>query len=1285
MVVLASAGSGKTASLTRRCVELLLNPTDPCSVEQLLAVTFSNEAANEMRSRIHQAIHDAARGVTDEKQRRYARQQAALVDGAKILTLHAFCHRFLRENFTLCGVDPAVRLLDEVETKFMRREALKITLGEYAAGKDAAHRAFVEFYKFTCGARPNTLFALVEPLLNNANNSLNPEEFLAAARKGTADTLIDQVRGNAVAALQEKVASYADMIRHNMDILKQYDFARVMVANLQKLIDHAAGIDSMASQQWDKFVAGLGGSAMRLDLGTVTRPRGADRATFDAVKANYYQTVSESYKKFLKEKLPEWISAATSECFKQEAEYVAAIIAFCRDAVARFQSLKARQNAMDFSDLEHKAVAALADSSNGLLAAIHSSLKHVLVDEYQDINPLQERLISLLADPGSAVDATAASRFMVGDVLQSIYGFRGAVPELLHGHHTRLRSVSSSSIPSRAVSLRENFRTIPDVLNAINAVLGPMFTAMDGITGVPKGDAGAPPQAYIKAPIRLSELPLPVPARTDLPLMGVLAGEPPTGADEPAGARPAGKYALTLTIVEKPGRPAAGLEVALEVASDARADAGSGADPGAQYGGDRDEEAPEIITLEARAVAKAIHELMASGAGVYEAGKPRPIKYSDIVILMRSVRAAAHVYVRELTQCGIPVYARLSTGLLTSQPVLETLSLLRTLENPRQDIELASTLVGMYGCMAISELALISGEQVQYRQTLYQRVAEIAECNARAGAPISEDLRGRIAAHWAKLRRWRSTIANHGMGDGLAQIFEEAGVQSYVAARRTGLQDMANLELLLQRAARFAQTDAQGVGRFLELIDYLEESDADLPAAGIYQPDSLRVMSIHASKGLEFPVVIIAGLGKLVNYQSAKCNLLSDRDGGLGLRWVDPASRMRMCTPRYMLLREQLMASILPEEARLLYVAMTRARDHLMLFGIAGADAMEKYRSNAADLPGLARQLRPRLASIAMLDLIAPIMMTLENSGQTRICRVAATAAALVVSADAGAASTPADGATSSAPADDPPVSADPYGTEMQPILDQIIFEYPHETRVPAVVSVSQLKQMEPASMDTDTEDAFNPILPPSGKQRDVQTSLRRGLAMHAFLQRTPFNALVGVQHSSDRRAALSELMADMVAREVIDSDAASLIDMAQLEWFVSKPLFHRIAAAASQCDSVYRELNIMWKMPQSQVACTLGIVPTVIADGSASEAEQDQVLVRGVIDLLFLEDDVPIIVDYKTDLAPTISARLPMYCEQIRLYADAAEKLLRRRVQERWLVFLAAHRIEAVDARSLE
>jgi ATP-dependent helicase/nuclease subunit A len=582
----------------------------------------------------------------------------------------------------------------------------------------------------------------------------------------------------------------------------------------------------------------------------------------------------------------------------------------------------------------------------------------------------------------------------------------------------------------------------------------------------------------------------------------------------------------------------------------------------------------------------------------------------------------------------------------------------------------------MYGCLQIHELTALRPAASNRHASLPQILADIADGRMEADDKhLTPELFNRIRQHIHRLDSWRRTLNNRGIADGLAQIFEQAAIRPLLNGRPDGQFQLANLELLLSRAVRFAEDDLQGVGRFLEFIELLSESDEDMSAAGVEAVDCVRIMSIHASKGLEFPIVLLVGLGKNINQRSSDTDLLCSRDGQIALRWVDATESARVKSTRHWAIGQQIKLFTLQEEARLLYVAMTRARDHLLLFGTASTKAIGRYRRRAGD----SIQNRARQYGIAktftMLDLIAPVMMdeTWEASLNVKIIPAPVSPAShAVIAAELGA-SSPA--AVASHVVD---VGA-PDSAGLNDVWNRINFNYPYTTDIPAVVSVSRLKKDQLSA----GRSPFTPVVD-SSTAADVQTSIDRGLAVHTFLQMVDFASFAAAKASVQPRSAIGKLIDSLIQRGYLGAESGRLIDVDQLHWFSQTELFDRIVRAARD-DAIRREMPMMWTLPASEVAEKLGSPQSAhtgenTQSGKVASSNRDPVMVRGIIDLLIYDPGPtpgrPVIIDYKTDQPQHIQNRLPAYREQIHLYAAAVSRLLGTPQVDGYLVFLAGHQI---------
>ncbi|MGC9258500.1 MAG: UvrD-helicase domain-containing protein [Phycisphaerae bacterium] len=1236
MVVLAGAGSGKTATLASRCAALVTDLTDPSDVRELLVLTFTREAADEMRSRIARAIRQAA-NMPQRRDAARLREQAALADTAQISTFHAFCHWVAKTWFMFCHVDPGFGVLNEHEAAMLQSDALQETARQWMVAEHPHHSDFVGLFDLYAGAALPKLEWLIEPVLRTAETVVDPDAWYKAAA-ATGDPEIEKIITALVQQKCQRLKELALMLSANADEARLFvaDKKKVMYTDLMQVAKAAHGAAEIlrthgpAGWRAARDIIATETFAARLTL-----QKAEDVEQAEHFKKGTYQPLKDAFKD-MRDELARVDIAQFIELETISRRRIATIVAFAAAVQASYRQAKQARGQLDYSDLERTIIAALTTPDNPLRGMLRQRFRHILVDEYQDINPVQQRLIELLyRGDGLTDELKPGSFFGVGDVLQSIYGFRGSEPRILHNKVTTLQRAGRAD---KVITMRENFRTLPPLIAALNAVIDPMLRMVDYHSS--------------RESMRMAEFAALRPGRL-APGDGAYPGVPVT------------LHVLTNSHSESSTAAAADpADTALEAVD------GADDDPIAEMQADE---------KEATKIGQLILEMLHSRRSSSPHG--RPIELNDMAILLRAPKQRAPHYVRTLLAMGINANAALTTGFFESGEVLEVLDILRVLDNPEQDIALAGVLLGPVGGCTMADLARIrqaTASHIPFHQAV-RKLVEHTPANAAIGKLLEK-----INTVNKTLEHWRAMLRTETLANGLARILREAGLLNRAAAMSQGRQRLANLRLLQQRALEFSGFDLQSLSRFLVFFDRLRE-ERDLGEAAPPTGNAVRVMSIHGCKGLEFPVVFVAALGTRFNERDLRQPLLVDREKGLGLTILDNTGVLKRNSPGWMVIAQDKTNQLLQEEARLLYVAMTRARDQLVLVGRAGQSAVDKW--NRAAVPSHSSDGNRRAAlkpAKCPLDWLGPIftqyhsaahaapLLVLHITQEDQLANNLTTGREVPPSApagDHGAASSAA--ATSTRTAD----MAAICNRMTQPYL------YAQFTHLPAVTTVSRLKSPptddpESPALAMDAAVASTPL-----KLVAESSGARTGLVMHSVLQRLDLTRKVTID-------SLIAASADMVTGGFLTAEERRLVDHDALLWFFATPLGQRLQVAAVKATKEHqlrRELSFLWSIPAAQAA--RAIDPTqqsaesadsLFAPGRLTQgATTDQTLIRGTIDALLIEPDGVEVIDYKTDAAEFIELRLPAYQRQVGYYAGAASAILHRPVRQTALIFFAARRIE--------
>ena len=978
LLVAAAAGAGKTSVLVERIVRMITDSVHPVDVDRLLVVTFTNAAAAEMRERIGRSLGDALARHPDDK---HLHRQLALLGRAGISTLHAFCLDLLRQHYYRVDLDPSFRVADETETVMLQAEALEeLFERRYAGEKNALFTALVDSYG---GQRDDAVLQeLVLELYLFSRSTPRPEEWLKRLPGGfdlSEGVSLDQLAwsGALKKSLEIELGAALSALEQALGQARSPGGPGIYLANLEAEREMVQGLFQAcaAGAPWDSLYLAFNEVAFG-------RLKACKRGNGGAEQAEQVRKIRDGVKKRIAALQVNYFGRPPEELCKDlraVAPLVQELSGLVLDFGETYRRVKLARGVLDFNDLEHYCLQILeernsdvrvslparpgqdsqqepgqaraqelqgkpesqespperatafsgeswgtgrqdgdpaspASSRKGFPSPVALELQdrfeEVLVDEYQDINAVQEAILQLVSRQGEK----GSNLFLVGDVKQSIYRFRLADPGLFLQKYMEYPTRGDFG-QSRRIDLAKNFRSRRGIIEAVNFLFRQLMTP-----GVGEMEYG-PGEELVYA-----------------------AGYP---ENPEAGAGPEESVEIHLIERENPvGGPAGSLEAAGSPESDViPGAAGNPATAGSRESSDRPgaaaqedgegEEDLDAVQKEARLVAGRIKELVEGAPGVppfavYNRGQKacRPVTYRDVVVLLRAVTGYANIFMEEFRQAGVPAYAELATGYFEATEVETVLSLLKIIDNPRQDLPLA-------GVLRSPIVGLNAGEMAKVR--LCARRGDYLDAVVAASLSDKGVLAERLTDFLGKLENWRTAARQGNLADLIWTLYRETGYYDFVGGLPGGGQRQANLRALLHRAEQYEATTFRGLFLFLRFIERIREGGRDLGAARFLSENEnvVRLMSIHKSKGLEFPVVIVAGLGKRFNFKDLAKNVLFHKDLGLGPQLADPETRVTYPTVAKLAIRQKLKMEALSEEMRILYVALTRAREKLILVGSA--------------------------------------------------------------------------------------------------------------------------------------------------------------------------------------------------------------------------------------------------------------------------------------------------------------------------------------------------------------
>ena len=1198
-LVVAGAGAGKTRTLVDRVCALTLREEDPVAIDRILMVTFTDAAAAEMRSRIRERLEKHLRECPTPAVER----QLALLDSALVGTLHGFCFQLVREHFYELGLDPVVIVMDDADSKLLAAETLDELLDLHYAGKTDSSAAVRSLIHDHARGDDRPIRSLILGLHNHAQSLPDPEGWLA-------EQMASFEKEGAEAWIGLLLSGFSGWREQWIEVLGPHagenpNAAQCLAALSEAPVPTARETIAATSER----IIEIGKSWPKGQKGRLEKPI---KKIFD--EARFLHSLSRDPR-------------ALEDDWNWSRLHMQALLGLAREFEISFSRAKREQAAADFADLEQFALRLLwdrdRDSPTEVAQEWRERLEHVFVDECQDINAAQDRIIQAVSR-----DRQSANRFLVGDVKQSIYRFRQADPRIFQNRSDDWRSGRSGG---QTLPLADNFRSHEGILDFVNELfIGLMRREIGGVEF--DRDAfirfGAPEQRRHFA---------------------VKPGEPP--------------------------------RVELHVQLTGKSDGGDHDDP--------DEDAVGVgladlsrVEKEARMVGLRLRELRETGFKVWdeELNDHRDVDWRDMVVLLRSPGAKAESYAKEFSRLGVPVETARG-GFYDATEVGDFLSLLMTLDNPLQDIPLLAVLRSPLVGLSLNELTVVRlSDRKAALWFALKRFHRLADPDEKTTA--SEVFRDAVASAQPKVARflesharWRELAREGSLSHCLESAIDETCYEDWLTSRERGAQRRANLNRFLAQARRFDQFQRQGLFRFLRHIEAQRDNDVEPDPAGADASNAVRLVSIHRSKGLEFPVVALSELGGSFNFADLRGDIVLDEELGLCPRVIPPGGhRAYPSLPHWLAGRRQ-RAELLGEEMRLLYVATTRAKDLLVLGGSASRKTVEeKWGEASPELPSVPELLKAN----RFLDWLGPAFRRLtgdaewtsasEGVGKRLSWR-------FVESEDLSPGKIcPADPKRNDVPA---PADATEERASLDALIERISWTYPHEeaSRESAKASVTGIRRRLNEDSDEDALPLFRMprtrFTPEPGQRLGGGSKLSAaeiGNAHHAFQQHVAL----------DRAAGEEGLRGE--ARRLVDSGQLSEAEVESLNFGALLQFWESDLGVSIRENStrVYRELPFTARFSPAEIEA-LDVDESDLAPGSG----EDFIVVQGAVDLAVIHDEAIEIVDFKTDgmKARDLGAKRALYEPQIRLYARALTKVYRKPVQRAALHFLTLGRTVDVIA----
>lgn len=1217
LLVAAAAGAGKTAVLVERIIKKVIRDKDPIDIDSMLVVTFTNAAASEMRERIAMALDKA---IEENPHSQRLQRQLLLLPKAGITTIHSFCMDILKNNYHRLDLPPNFRVADETESTLLKIEGIDELFDmQYEEG----HGLFFKLLDSYSGNRDdNKLKDMVLEIYNFVRSTPWPVKWLKEMTKDYdigddfnfiktewAKVILDFVNIELYGCLN-------DLYKAHSVAMAGYGLEKCE-SQLSDDIENVKALLYFEGRGWDSLYEAFGD----IKFSTQLQPtKGGDKSSYEILKE-------------LRKNAKEKIYKLRDEFFDSDLDDISKdlctlhpLIEYLCQLVIKFDklygNLKKEKSLIDFNDLEHFSLKILTVvDDNGVISpspaalSLRDKYSEIMIDEYQDSNMVQEVILNII----SKREIGLPNMFMVGDVKQSIYRFRQAKPELFLDKYERYSEDSGNK--DRKVMLYKNFRSRQEIINGVNCLFKQLMTKY-------VGEIQYNEKEYLNYGAFYPEDEGDISYNLELHILDLYKEDEETDKDD-----------------ENKG---SGDEIEDSLEKE-----------------DEIEDELEDIQAEARIVGHRILDLVGKGESsplrIYDKDLKgyRKVDFKDIVILLRTVRNWADTFEEELSAMGVPIFADTGTGYFKRIEVQIILSLLQIIDNPLQDIPLLAVLKSPIGGFSSQELLNI--RQLDRNITFFEAMVIEGKEDNEIGRKASVFL--------LRLDAWREKALHMPTDQLIWYLYNDTGYMSYVSAMPEGRQRRENLKILFERAKKYEDTSFKGLFNFINFIEKIKSGSGDMGNAKILgEGDNVvRIMSIHKSKGLEFPVVILSGVGKGFNMQDTRKAVLLHQEMGFGADLVDVDKRITYATLPKKALKHKIKMETLSEEMRILYVGMTRAKEKLIITGFdrnitktvqgwLGALDYDKEKlpvhmvlqgNKYLSWIGLALIRHGEMEALRELAEFGSLsnngLFTDNSSWVLKIWKKAE----LLKEKQIEKESTNLREALENIKKDKG------FGTFAEKIDKKLNWTYPYEksTLLPVKLSVTELKRLKTEEDDYAKElysslDIKKPVFL---EEERTMSAAKRGSIMHFIMQHLDLRNVSNID-------GIKTQVEQMEAEEFITFEEAKAADINRIYEFFKSNIGQRLLSA----EKVFREK-----------AFNIEISPGEVYPDQGYKDTDDKILLQGIIDCYFFEDDEIILLDYKTDyIDNNEKEKAEAYKIQIDYYTKALKTILGKNVKERYIYF---------------
>lgn len=1151
ILISAAAGSGKTAVLVERVTKTLTDKENPCDADKLLIVTFTNAAAAEMRERISNKISEMIEEFPYDQN---LKRQRTLLANAHISTIHSFCSELIRENFYKLNISSDFKIADSNEIALIRQNVIESILEAKYKKNDSSFINLVE--SFGSVKDDSSLIKIINTLYDFVRSHPFPNIWLDQKLQmyKSSNSIAKTIFGEVILEYSKTAITYCSNIIENLllIILDENDFSEAYTAAFTIDYEALKNIEaSLSANSWDEISYKI----KSFKQATIKRLKGHKD---DPLKIKIMENRKEI--KSILENLKSLFSFSENECLedtKRLYSVVEELFSLVKLFEKEFYEIKKKRNICDFGDLEHLTLKLLVKSTDTGFSKTQEALeiskkfKFIMVDEYQDTNEAQDMIFRAISNKENNL-------FTVGDVKQSIYRFRQAMPEIFLRRKESYKKYEKEldNYPGKII-LDKNFRSRLEILDCINFIFHQIMSK-------DIGDMEYTNEEELHLGANYEDI--------------------------------------------KDNR------ISIEII-----------DPS-------ESSEKNIDILEARRIAKIIKDLINQKYIVSENGSKRPATYKDFCILLRSTSKHANVFLDELTKEGVPATSDITTSFFKTVEISTILSLLNIINNPLDDISFLSAITSPIFSLKYDEIAFIRSSNPDL--CIYLSIKNLADGGNKKYKNILD-----------KIEKYRMLAISLSCEDLLNYIYKDSGYTYMVEAMPEGNLRINNLRLLFEYAKTYESTSQKGLSGFIKFINSLKESKGDLaatsPSIGI--ENSVKIMSIHRSKGLEFPICILANCSRKFNKD--RDDVLIHKELGIGINLLDNNHGCRYPSIQREAVKLALEKDSISEELRILYVALTRAKEKLIL--------ITTIKNPQRTLTKLASQITRKNAITPYVvrncnsfsDWI--LMCAIRHPSGKNLRKLINESSDIVISNNTFWEINIVSLVDEASKITDPSIDLnsnlkcskiDSHKIDSEFLLEmdrRFNYIYPYEklTSIPNKVTVTDI-------VSANRKKDFDFAKRPSFLLKENISPAEKGIALHTFMQFVNFKSAFFNLDSEINRLTENNFLSSVEAKS---------LDKIKIKKFLNSTLAKRIMESSK----LLREYQFTVNIDSSEYDCDI------------PKSLDSKIILQGSIDCAFLEDKKYVIVDYKTDKVASIEETVAHYKKQLELYNNAFTKCTGEKIKQ--------------------